>query len=87
MIKRARRCATGWVVLLLILSVGWSQGDGERSHHRAAAIPNSAHEICPLLVGERVPSVTLKTVDGRPFDLSAAIARKPTVLIFYRGGW
>ncbi len=87
MTKHARRCATGWVVLLLILSAGWSQRDGERSDHRTTAIPDSAHEICPLLVGERVPPVTLKTVDGRPFDLRAAIARKPTVLIFYRGGW
>jgi peroxiredoxin len=34
-----------------------------------------------------VPEVTLRTADGEAFDLSAAVSRKPAVLIFYRGGW
>ncbi len=41
----------------------------------------------PLAVGARVPAVTLKTSDGADFDLAAALAAKPTLLIFYRGGW
>ncbi|MDW7682180.1 MAG: peroxiredoxin-like family protein, partial [bacterium] len=47
----------------------------------------SAEEICPLLVGQKIPIVTLKTHDGANFDLNAAVTQKPTVLIFYRGGW
>ena len=28
-----------------------------------------------------------RAADGTPFDLGAAFSEKPTVLIFYRGGW
>ncbi|MCF7805334.1 MAG: AhpC/TSA family protein [Candidatus Marinimicrobia bacterium] len=50
-------------------------------------VADSAEEICPLLVGQSVPDVQLTTVKGRAFDLTEAIAEKPTLLIFYRGGW
>ena len=43
--------------------------------------------IRPLLVGAAVPKLELTATDGAPFDLNAALASKPTVLIFYRGGW
>lgn len=56
----------------------------------------SALLIVPLVVaaaektlqaGDPVPAVELRTADGSAFDLTAAIAEKPSVLIFYRGGW
>lgn len=50
-------------------------------------VPNSAADIRPLLIGATVPQVALQTADGKAFDLSGAVAKKPTVLIFYRGGW
>ena len=50
-------------------------------------VAESAEEICPLLVGQSVPDVQLTTVKGRSVDLADAIAEKPTLLIFYRGGW
>jgi peroxiredoxin len=44
--------------------------------------------IQPLQAGARMPAnCVVRTVDGKPFDLNAAVASKPTVLIFYRGGW
>ena len=50
-------------------------------------LPASAKDTCPILVGAAVPELTLTMVDGGSFDLNAAIVAKPTVLIFYRGGW
>jgi len=50
-------------------------------------IAASATDVVPLDKGTNVPKLTLKTVDGKAFDLGAAVAKKPTVLIFYRGGW
>jgi peroxiredoxin len=50
-------------------------------------VASSAEEICPLLTGAPVPSVTLTTIDGEPFTLNSAVIKKPAVLIFYRGGW
>ncbi len=50
--------------------------------------PTSAAEVQPLLVGAKVPTVAgLVDVDGEAFDLQAALAKKPTVLVFYRGHW
>ena len=52
-----------------------------------AEVPDSAEETRPIAAGEAVPALKLETVDGETFDLNEAIAKKPTVLIFYRGGW
>jgi len=50
-------------------------------------IAASATDVVPLDKGANVPKLTLKAADGKAFDLNAAVAKKPTVLIFYRGGW
>jgi len=50
-------------------------------------IPQHPQDISPLLNGESIPKVVLKDVNGKDFDLNMAIAAKPTVLVFYRGGW
>lgn len=52
--------------------------------HRVAS---SSGHVCPLLNGAKIPEVTMTTADGERFDLAGAIKAKPTVLVFYRGGW
>jgi peroxiredoxin len=52
-----------------------------------AGVPSQPQDISPLLTGENIPSLNLVDVDGQSFDLNAAVASKPTILIFYRGGW
>ena len=50
--------------------------------------PNLAIETKAMSEGTKIPEVSkLKTVKGKNFDLNKAISEKPTVLIFYRGGW
>jgi peroxiredoxin len=75
-------------VLIFILSLSVYAQEGKNMKHSTQAdIPTSADAICPLLVGSKIPSMTLRTSDGGEFALNAALAQKPTVLIFYRGGW
>jgi len=50
-------------------------------------IAASATDVVPLDKGASVPKLTLKAVDGNAYDLNDSVAKKPTVLIFYRGGW
>ena len=50
-------------------------------------VAQSAEEICPLLPGAKLPAVTLQRIDGSDLDLAEAVGRKPSILIFYRGGW
>ncbi len=49
-----------------------------------AATPGGVH---PLLIGATVPSVTLANSEGEAIELGEVLSRKPTVVVFYRGGW
>ena len=72
-----------WIVLgvfSLVGNVGLSQA-------RPVEAVASANEICPLNVGSTVPSISLRTAKSKAFDLNAALGKKPSVVIFYRGGW
>lgn len=46
-----------------------------------------ASQVTPLLIGASVPNVTVKTADGSPVSLRAYTLQKPTIVLFYRGGW
>lgn len=70
------------IIALLLLNCSIAQDS--KNHPDKVAV--SAESICPLLVGQKIPRVQLKTHDDKTFDLNAAIAQKPAVLIFYRGG-
>lgn len=50
-------------------------------------IADSAENVTPLLIGQTAPNSKLQTVTGDPVSLKALTMQKPTVLIFYRGGW
>ncbi len=50
-------------------------------------IPQKPEDVSPLLIGEMIPTTTLLDASGKNVDLNKAVAEKPTILIFYRGGW
>ena len=52
-----------------------------------AQVPNKAEDISPLLIGETLPKASLQDLNGNMVSLKDIIAEKPTVLVFYRGGW
>jgi len=60
---------------------------GEKKNMTTNPMPSSAEDIRPLLIGSKVPRLTLTAVDGKVFDFNAAVAARPTILVFYRGGW
>lgn len=49
--------------------------------------PASASLVDPVKVGEAAPIATLQKPNGKEVDMARLYAKKPTVLIFYRGGW
>jgi peroxiredoxin len=51
------------------------------------AIPKSATDIAPLLIGEKIPNVILKSSENIDVQVSDLLKKKKTVLVFYRGGW
>ena len=52
-----------------------------------ADVPDAAEGAVPLAKGAMVPSVSVNSLDGVSVDVAELVAQKPTVLIFYRGGW
>lgn len=51
------------------------------------AIPKSATAIAPLLIGEKIPDIILKSPENVAVQLSELLKKKKSVLVFYRGGW
>ena len=72
----------GGILLLLASLVSMSSFALDRT-----LIADDANNVIPLLVGHSAPNTKLQTADGAPVSLQALTMQKPTVLIFYRGGW
>ncbi len=53
----------------------------------SAQVAGRAEEISPLLIGETIPDVLVKAPDGIEHTIQSILSRKPTVILFYRGGW
>jgi peroxiredoxin len=52
-----------------------------------AQVAEKSEDICPLLCGEKIPNNQLADKEGTAVSLNKIISKKPTVLVFYRGGW
>ena len=63
-----------------LLAVAATDGEEE-------PLPQSAGQVRPMLVGAALPPAVLPGDDEVSLDLAAALAEKPAVLVFYRGGW
>ena len=46
-----------------------------------------AKDISPLLIGEKVPNIQMVSASEASDSLLNIVSEKPTVLVFYRGGW
>jgi peroxiredoxin len=57
------------------------------SAHLLAAVADRPQDVHPVLIGSAAPDAALRTLDDVPTTLHAQLAGKPTVLVFYRGGW
>ncbi len=68
-------------VMLILLSI-WLA-----SFSATAQIAEKAEDISPLLIGETISEADLKAPDATSHKVLAIIGKKPTVLLFYRGGW
>ena len=52
-----------------------------------ATLLRAAAPTKPLAQGDSIPEVALRTEDDKEVSLRKLVAVKPSVLIFYRGGW
>jgi peroxiredoxin len=80
------RIAALLVLSLSVLAPGQSAPPTTRPS-TAGAIAPAIGDVGPLQTGAAVPELTLVAPDGTAVELRAAIRKRPTLLIFYRGGW
>ncbi|MBC7555702.1 MAG: AhpC/TSA family protein [Chryseobacterium sp.] len=52
-----------------------------------AQIYETAEMVKPLLIGQKLSDATLQDINGKDVNLQALISEKPSVVVFYRGGW
>ncbi len=50
-------------------------------------VPQDMHAVRPLLIDAQIPPTHLIDGAGNPVDVNALVTQKPTVLLFFRGGW
>jgi len=72
------------LLILVLLSLGAAEKTPNPCRDKAVTSPEN---ICPVLVGTKIPDVKLQDINGNTVDLMKITQAKPTVLIFYRGGW
>jgi peroxiredoxin len=70
------------LVAMLAFSLGFNAQAFDRDH-----FAEQASDVTPLLNGQNIPDVTVQTFDGKSVKLKDVVSEKPTVILFYRGGW
>lgn len=53
----------------------------------ATVIAPAPEQVTPLLNGLTIPAVSLTAADNKAVALTELVQQKPSVLVFYRGGW
>lgn len=48
---------------------------------------DAMYDICPIKNSENAPKSLVYNTEGEQIDLKEYISDKPTILVFYRGGW
>ncbi len=63
-------------LFFLISSTGFAQD-----------VPKDPFEVHPILINSTIPNTSVKTINGDNILLHDVVKEKPTVFVFYRGGW
>lgn len=53
----------------------------------SAQVAEKAEDVSPLLIGENIPVTAVLSLENEKTSTAAIFKAKPTVLLFYRGGW
>ncbi len=73
------------LVPLITVIVLYACGSGTNT--TGELVPSDALDVKPLLVGMEVPDVEFRDINNKTVDLRKEIEKKPTAIIYYRGGW
>lgn len=75
---------TVWLLISFLVIIFW---EVQPMDDRNKKVADNANEICPLKVGEEIPSAILQSLDGNEINIREITHGNKSILIFYRGGW
>lgn len=96
--RHALRCSLLTAAMFCAATMALAQHDSKpammaeakpatQSAPMAHGVAASAQEVTPIKVGESVPAVSVRDSKGTAVSVAEAAKAKPTVIVFYRGGW
>lgn len=50
-------------------------------------VVENAEDVTPIKIGEQIPNIEVTSLEGQKNSILKVVKEKPTVLLFYRGGW
>lgn len=53
----------------------------------AQDVPDDPYRVTPILINSTIPNSIVRTIDNDEITLHQVVKEKPTVFVFYRGGW
>lgn len=71
-----------YLVLLVLLCSAFSTFALDRT-----VVADSPEHVSPLMNGQFVPDVIVQTEQGGNISLQKLVENRPTMILFYRGGW
>jgi len=83
----------GLLSLLMLVAIGCETHSTDSPTNNPAAashqpgIAASADQVRPISADNAAPSASMRTADGATVTMTSVYQQKPTVLVFYRGGW
>lgn len=72
---------------VFVALLAMASGAAVEAQESSTALPRTADQVRPLLVGRRLPAAQLTTTAAETVDLQSRLNGKAAVLIIYRGGW
>ncbi|MEX0721576.1 MAG: peroxiredoxin-like family protein [Balneolaceae bacterium] len=71
-------------VAVFLLFAGCNSSEPKGQSTKTA---EDAFSVRPLLIGESIPDVAVTDTENNEHSIAELIKEKPTLIIFYRGGW
>ncbi len=73
-------------IIIAVFAFACTQGQEEKQA-KVDSLPTSPYEVNIIKNGQEFPSLSLKSADGKLVSLDSLINTKPTIFIYFRGGW
>lgn len=77
----------GWMITTGCAAPESDTGDPIETGVVRPVVAERAVEVQPMNIGETIPNIALRRPGGMAVQTRDVVARRPTVLVIYRGGW